>query len=355
MKKYFIHNGFFRLLAPPVYGVLIYMLILLINNNVRQVNDLFNNEEVYICIVLTYLSVETMRMIIVLMDQFLPTRYTTLRIPLQLVLCLVLTLAIVMGGLTLYFKNVLGFSPGGTQLLIFSILYGATAFLYNILYFSNYYLQKENTVRLAAEKQQREVLETEIMEFKNDINPDLLYESLENLINLLYRDVDVAEEYIDSLASAYRYVLSNRQQELVPVALELEAARNLIRLLNEKYFGQLRFESTLEPDELQALLIPGSLPVIIEAMVRNTIVSRFEPLIIRCYLEDDYITLQSKLNDRLMPHPGTDVALTKLQKSYSLYSDQPMIRVKAYEENYIKLPVIRLADAVVEGNVNLES
>jgi hypothetical protein len=117
-------------------------------------------------------------------------------------------------------------------------------------------------------------------------------------------------------------------------------------LLNEKYFGQLKFESALEPDELEAMLIPGSLPVIIESMVRNTIITRYEPFIIRCYLEDDYITIQAKLNDRLLLHPASELALARLQKSYALYSDLPLIKVKAYQENYVKLPVIRVAEEI---------
>jgi LytS/YehU family sensor histidine kinase len=163
----------------------------------------------------------------------------------------------------------------------------------------------------------------------------------------MYRDVEQAEDYIDSLASAYRYVLANRQQELVSAATELEAAKTLVRLLNEKYHGQLKFESALEEDELQSMLIPGTLPVIIESLVRNTIITRFEPFVIRCYIEDDYITIQSRLNDRLMPHPSSELALNRLQKSYSIYSDLPLIKVKAYQENYVKLPVIRVAGEMV--------
>ena len=71
MKKYFIHNPFFRLFAPPVYGVLIYMLILLINNNVIHIYEFFSEQEVYICIGLTYLSFESIRIVIVLLDKFL--------------------------------------------------------------------------------------------------------------------------------------------------------------------------------------------------------------------------------------------------------------------------------------------
>jgi sensor histidine kinase YesM len=344
MKRYFIHNPFFRLIAPAVYGVLSYFLILLINNNVTQVYDFYSSEEVYSNIALTYLSYESIRLVILILDRFLPEEYSKMRMLLQLIVTTIISVGLVLIGLSLYFKYVVGFTVSTTQVLTFSIVYTVTSLLYNILYFSNHYLQKENTVKINAEKQHREVLEMEMLEFKNDINPDLLFESLESLINLIYRDVEQAEEYIDCLASAYRYVLTNRQQELVPLTIELDAARNLMKLLNEKHFGQLRFESSLDPDELKATLIPGSLPVIIESLVRSTIVSRFEQMTIRCYLEDDYITIQSKLNDRLIPNPNAELALSRLQKSYSLYSDQPMIKVKAYEENYIKLPVIRVAE-----------
>lgn len=346
MKRYFIHNPLFRILAPAIYGVLIYLLILLINNNVAQVNELFISQEVYVCIGLSYISFEFTRLIIIVMNKLLKDRYQSVRIALQFVITAALSVTLVLVCLSFYFKLMIGFTISGTQLMTFGSIFTVTAFLYNLLYFSNYYLQKENTLKLNAEKQQREVLEMEMLEFKNDINPDLLYESLENLIGLMYRDVEQAEEYIDCLASAYRYVLSNRQQELVSAATELEAARIMVRLLNEKYHGQLRFEPALENDELDCMLIPGSLPVIIESMVRNTIITRFEPFVIRCYVEDDYITIQSRLNDRLVTHPTSELALTRLQKSYSLYSDLPLIKVKAYQENYVKLPVIRVAEEI---------
>ena len=345
MKRYFIHNALFRILAPAVYGILVYLLILLINNNVSQLANLFIGQEVYVCIGLSYLSFESLRLIILLLENLFKKKYRQIAVPLQLAVTSLISVTMVMAALSLYFTFVIGFSISNTQWLIFLIVYIATALLYNLVYFSNYYLQKENIVKLTAERQQRDVLEMEMMEFRNEINPDLLYESLENLIALMYRDVELAEDYIDSLASAYRYVLTNRQHELVTVATEIQAGSTLVKLLNEKYNGLLKFESALDDDEVTAMLIPGTLPVIIENMVRNTIVNRFEPFIIRCYLEDDYITVQCKLNDRLTPHPVSAMALERLQRSYALYSDLPMVRVKAYQENYVKLPVIKFADA----------
>jgi LytS/YehU family sensor histidine kinase len=242
---------------------------------------------------------------------------------------------------------VVGFSIATTQLLIFSVIYFITTLLYNLLYFSNYYLNLENTLKLTAEKHQREVLEAEIAEFKNDINPDLLYESLENTIGLIYHNKEQAEEYIDCLASTYRYTLTNRHKEFVPISAELQAAQNMIRLLSEKQNHQLKFDVDPEIMNEELMLIPGSLPVAIENLVRNTIISQHEPLVISFFMEDkDYLVLRSKLNDRLILHEHSMNALIRLQKSYTLYCDKPMIQVKAYDENYIKFPVLKVAEEI---------
>lgn len=345
MKKYFIHTPVFRILAPAVYGVLLYLLILLINNTVSQLNELFSSGEIYICIGLTYLSFESIRITIILLKRYLIEKYYAARIPIQLIVSTVFSTSIVLTALSLYFTNVIGFSIATSQLILFFVLYVITSLLYNLLYFSHEYLYRENTMKLASEKQQREVLEMEMTEFANDINPDLLYESLETVISLMNLKKDKAEEYIDYLASAYRYVLSNRHRELISLQAEIDAGKNIIRLLNERYFNQISFESTLREPEVHFQLIPGSVPIAIEFIVRNTIISSLTPVQIKCYMEDEeYLVIQSTLNDRLTQHTESAVALARLKKSYSLYSDRPLIQVKAYDENYIKLPILRIAE-----------
>jgi sensor histidine kinase YesM len=344
MKHYFFHNPVFRIVAPPIYGVFVYFLILLVNNNVAQINDLFVTQELYVCIFLSYLSFESVRTIILLLSRILKEKKPALVIALQVVITMIFSVGLIIACVTAYFRYVIGFSISDTQLMIFAVVFLITALLYNVMYFSNYYLHQENTVKLNAEKQQRTVLEMEMMEYKNDINPDLLYESLENLIGIMYREVEKAEDYIDWLGSAYRYVLTNRQNEMVTIREELEAAKNIVRLLNEKYGGQLMLESNLNDADLQAMLIPGSLPVIIESVVRNTIITRFEPFVIRCYQEEGYLTIETKLNDRLILHQPSEDAFGRLQRSYAIYTELPLIKVKAYTENYIKLPVIRVME-----------
>lgn len=346
-KRYFIHNPLFRVVAPVIYGVIVYLLILLINNNLNQLNGIFIGQEVYICIGLTVLCFEAVRSSILVLDKWLPVQWRSTAVPIQLVLSSAVSLALVNLSLTLYFDWVVGFSISPSQRFTFNGIYLVTGLLYNLMYYSNYYLNRENTLRLTTEKQQQEVLELEITEFKNDINPDLLYESLERTIGLMYQSPEQAEEYIDCLASTYRYSLTNRHKEFVPVHAEIQAAQQVVQLLNEQYFGQLKLDVQRDVLTDKRVLIPGSLPLAVEYLVRNTIVTRNEPLSIQCYLEEeDYLVLQCKLNERLLLHEDSLHSIQRLQKSYTLYSDKPMIQVKAYAENYVKFPAVNIPEEV---------
>ena len=66
MKKLFVHHPLFRLLSPLFSGFIVYLLILLINNNVEQLQEQFLGEELYVCIGLSFIIQELARLLLVL-------------------------------------------------------------------------------------------------------------------------------------------------------------------------------------------------------------------------------------------------------------------------------------------------
>ncbi|HUM47757.1 MAG TPA: histidine kinase, partial [Chitinophagales bacterium] len=268
MKNNFIHNIFFRIFAPPVYGVLIYLLILLINNNVGQLFTLFVNVEVYVSIALSIISFEFMRMTISWIDHTgLPFKTT---IPLQLFATTALSVTFVLLAISQFYYWIIGFDISSREVILFSTLYTLTAILYNALYFGNEYLHHENTVQVEQENKLRENLESEFTSFRQEINPDLLYDSLEELILCLHRKTEVAEELIDSLAALYRYQLIHRQKEFVSLSEEVAAVNHLLRLANQKYRNQIRWSSLI--DEASSIpIMPGALITTVDSIIRNTL------------------------------------------------------------------------------------
>src|SRR5882762_7146331 len=104
MKKLFIHNTVFRICAPMLYGMLVYLLILLVNNNLSELVKSFSNKELYVCIALSYLSLESLRASIVFLGKWfekLPRKYRTV---IQTLFSLIISLVIVYVGVFAYFK-----------------------------------------------------------------------------------------------------------------------------------------------------------------------------------------------------------------------------------------------------------
>lgn len=344
MARIFVHSLIFRICSAPLFGVLIYLLILLINNTLAAAEQIFSNQELYVCILLSYISFESMRASIRLLERYSkPESSVQKRIILQLILSLGLSLSLVSISITAYFRWIIGFSIGTSELNVFLLIFGTTGLLYNVLYFSHYYLLKENRERIEEERKMREKVEADFSSFKNEINPDLLYESLENLILTLHYNAEEAEEQIDNLASIYRYGLVNRQKELISLEEELHATQHLIALLNVRHLQTISLVNEIEnPSEVY--LIPGSLLITLDTVVRNTLLNKRSPLQFRIYSEDDeYVVVQHTLNDRLLQHQESLQAFSRLQRSYSFFSEKPFVQVKAGLENYIKFPLVYMA------------
>ncbi|MFZ1808637.1 MAG: histidine kinase [Cyclobacteriaceae bacterium] len=341
MPKFFIHNPFFRLGAAPVFGVLVYLLIILINNTVEQLSEIFNNQELYVCIALSYIAFESMRLVIWTSNKKLSSEQSIqTRLIYQIILTLLVSLTLVGLSISAYFRWIIGFSIGSSELNLFLIVYGAGGLLYNILFFSQVFLFIENKMKIDEERALRDNLESEFISFKNEVNPDLLYESLESLIITLHKSVDQADELIDNLAGIYRYSIVNRNRELIPLNEELQAVNYLVTILNAKYQDQIKLNLQINEEDIH--LIPGSLVVSIDHVVRNTLIAQQVPLDIKCYIEDGYLVMNHTINDRLVTQEDSQQSFEKLQRSYSFFSEKPFVQVKANRENYIKFPLVRV-------------
>jgi hypothetical protein len=337
MPRFLIFRTSFRLLAPLINGFLIYLLMLLINNNLGQLAEAYATQELYLTIAICLGVLEINRMVVkVLQPQNQPWA-----LPLQVGIGLGLGLVLVTGGMSAYFNWVVGYSIAPAELLTLGVLFGVMILLYHVLHISQTYLYKENTQLLENEQKIQQSLEWELSEFSQEINSTLLFESLETLITKVRAGKDQAEELIDSLAGVYRYTLSHRKSELVPLEEEIRACKALLQLLNARYNGLIRLHLDDSLSQLPFCLVPGTLPMLVESIARQSIISPTTPLEITAYTEGgEYLILQHSLNERLIPESEPDRVVERLQRSYSFFSELPLVQVKAYEENYIKLPLV---------------
>ncbi|MEM1136138.1 MAG: histidine kinase [Bacteroidota bacterium] len=342
-KNNFINNLYFRLVSPLVYGAMVYILVLLFNDRITELAANFELFELIFCVLITYFNFETLRIFIILLGRFFNFKKNMRwKMTLQIVVSASLSMMTTSLFVSAYFIYLVGFTTFSKELYLFNGIYFITSLLYNSLYISLFYLNKQNEAVLQKEENLRKNLEYRLQSFKNEVNPDLLYGSLETLISLIYRDVDLADDFIIRLAGFYRYSLDNRQDELITLGKDIEAGKNLIALLNFEN-AHITLKDETEKEFLEDELVPGTIPLLIHHLVRSSIISAVHPMQIRIYTEgEQYISLQCKLNEKLKPISKPLREIEDLQQAYSFYTSEALVRVKAYNEITIRVPLLKL-------------
>lgn len=296
MKPIFIHHPLFRLLGPIFSGIVVYLLILLINNNVEQLQGEFLGEELYICIGLSFIILELSRLLLVLYTK-LPKNFSfNTGLLIQIIASLFMCILVVTLAISFYYRNILGFSPNKEELWMFNILFSFVTLTYILLHLSYEYLYKINTKKLKAELILKQIDEDDFIQFREGINSELLFDSFEALIVLIRKQENKFDDLIEHLATTYRYILTRKKQQLVVIEDEIVALDHLIGLFNYLPFRNILVQNNIKSN---FLFVPGCLLKIVESIVRSTIISNDIPLIIKLSETDECLNIIYHHNDTI--------------------------------------------------------
>jgi hypothetical protein len=250
------------------------------------------------------------------------------------------TLLVISGGVAVYFYFIVGYTTFRIELITLNSIYLLTSLFYTMLYISIFYLQKYSKEKLAQETALRKRMEHQLFQLKRDVNPELLYNSLETLISLVQQEATRAEDFIDRLSAVYRYSLDHRHKELTPLADELSALQSLVYLYNQKFHGCINVNVTVSAAEQSLLLIPGSLLDIMEDSILSTIITPQHKLSIDVFVENSFVVLHYTCNDRLLPRNVTQETIPRLIQMYSFFTDKAIVYHKTAAECVIKVPLL---------------
>ncbi len=339
MKKLFIYHPLFRILSPVVIGVIVYLLILLINNNTDQLQEQFLGQELYVCIGLSYLIQELSIFLLWMFQKYKLTKSELSTLIFQILASLTLCVIVVSAAMILYFKYVLGFSPNSEELWVFNSIFSSICLIYISLYVSHQYLHRVNTKKLAYELLLKQNVEDDFLDFETTINAKLLFESLDALIILLHQDKDKTDDFLDCMGRVYRYILSTKNRELVSIDEELESLREFVKLLNYLPHRKLILHTKITTS---SLVVPNSLLFIVEQIMRSSI--RSERTELSLLLEEQNNTTRlkylavDKVNDELSPQK-----LSKIDKAYQVYSNERLAISTKDKERIISIPKLEIA------------
>ncbi len=344
-RQLFYNNAVFRLVAPILYGILLYLLILMFFDSVNMIIKNFFSNEVLFVIVLTFVLSESLRLCIVLLNKIYPvTRNLKIRILLQITLNSLLSVILVSLILFFYFIFIEGFSTIRTELITFNILYLLTVFFYNLFFFSMILLNLKNEDKVLKEQKLRENLEIELQSYKNQINPELLFQSLETIISELYRDKKSADDLINDLSKIYRYTLDNKHNDLVTLKEELESVKYLLSILNVRFHGKIKCNIQIDKDVLNLGIVPGVFLTIFEEAATKNIITEFLPLEIMIKNNKNSVNISYKLKKHLMDFSTKNNRIDFIRKAYEYYSQGGFIIREEGQLRFFEIPLLEIEE-----------
>jgi len=183
----------------------------------------------------------------------------------------------------------------------------------NAIFFFN---QKFNEKSIEAEKLKTLNTQAKLEAVNAQLNPHFFFNNLSALSVLIHEDVKQADAYLQRLSIIYRYILNNKNQELVTVAEEIDFLKSYLELLEIRFKDSLSFDLQLEMDCPEKLIPPAVLQLLVENAVKHNYFTIKEPLEIRIKCSCDQIAIFNKKQLKLSKEKSTGIGLQNISDRY---------------------------------------
>jgi len=208
--------------------------------------------------------------------------------------------------------------------------------VFHVIYFYNKYQRTKVKESQIVAKNQTARFES----LKNQLDPHFLFNSLNVLTSLIGENPSQAEKFTTKLSKVYRYVLEQKNKDLISLDEELKFAKSYMQLL------QMRFEDAIEynvPDmasDPELKIIPLSLQLLLENAVKHNVITSGKPLRIDIYEEHGFLVVENTLNPKASLEKSTKVGLSNIKQRYELVSTEK-VRIESNTRAFkVKLPLL---------------
>ena len=199
-------------------------------------------------------------------------------------------------------------------------------------------LTKANTQLL---KLQKENLQSQFDVLKQQVNPHFLFNSLNVLTSLIRLDPELAEKFTEHLAKVYRYVLENKDNELVTLCTEMSFLDAYIFLINIRFMDKVQVNIRIPEEKRNNRIIPLAMQLLIENAIKHNAMSKKSPLVIDIFIDnDDHLNVVNNLQEREAHMTSTGVGLKNIQNRYKLLNNTVPTFEKTNTHFVARIPLV---------------
>lgn len=188
---------------------------------------------------------------------------------------------------------------------------------------------------------QKTNLQSQFEVLKQQVNPHFLFNSLNVLSSLIKVAPDLAESFTEKLSKVYRYVLENKERDMVLLSTELNFINSYIFLLNIRFTGKIFVEISIANAKPEMMILPMALQILIENAIKHNTFSKANPLRIDISVDkNDFLIVTNNIRLRETHIQSTGIGLTNILNRYKLITDKEPVFERTETEYIARIPLI---------------
>ena len=175
---------------------------------------------------------------------------------------------------------------------------------------------------------------------KSQLDPHFLFNSLNVLNSLIEENTDKAQEFTTGLSKVYRYVLEQKNKELVSLAEELAFAKTYMSLLKMRFEDSLQFESPELSLDNESKVVPLSLQLLLENAVKHNVVNSIKPLKITITEKNGELIIENNLQPKKILEQSSGFGLSNITQRYQLLTNKKVQVFKNESLFRVSIPIL---------------
>ena len=196
-------------------------------------------------------------------------------------------------------------------------------------------------VQIQSVELRRKQLQLQFDMLRSQLSPHYLFNCLNTIANLVYKDANLAEEFIRRFAQTYQYVLNTHQKKLIPITAEIEFVQAFCFLLQTRFEEGIQLKIDLPETIRETAIPPLTLQILVENAVKHNVISPEKPLTIEVYAKQNQLCIKNSISEK--PHQVTSlkVGLNNVKKRYTYFTEQA-ISIQQTENSFeVRLPLLK--------------
>jgi sensor histidine kinase YesM len=220
--------------------------------------------------------------------------------------------------------------------------------IFHFVYFYNRY--QKNKI-----KEQKIIAGTASAKFdalKNQLDPHFLFNSLNVLTSLIEENPNNAQKFTTSLSKVYRYVLEQKNKELVTVDEELEFAKTYMSLLKMRFEDSIIFDIPEKASNPESKVVPLSLQLLLENAVKHNTVTSSKPLHIKIYEANGTLVVENNLQPKQIINKSSGVGLSNIMQRYQLLTNKKVNINQTAKSFAVAIPMLTKQISVMRTKIS---